>query len=180
MRIAHILICPSPLRFAQGWSLLCHQNHPTIMSLLRCQSGVRPWVGVTNGSEVTICGAWYDSGCRSPSQVNSLLTESWGAEYGRTSDRPCSRNSTRQASSRAEITIKSSCCKSVSTITQNMLCVFKKTLLVAFWHKYCSKNKSRCTKCTFDDELSEVWDTRAPGRLSDTAVKVLIRSLDAV
>lgn len=38
--------------------------------------------GVSNGSEVTICATWYDKGCRSPRQVNCLLTESWRAQYG--------------------------------------------------------------------------------------------------
>lgn len=33
---------------------------------------------------------------------------------------------------------------------------------------------------TFDDELSEVWDPGAPGGLGDTAVEVLIRSLDSI
>ncbi len=33
---------------------------------------------------------------------------------------------------------------------------------------------------TFDDKFSKVWDPRAPGGLSDTAVKVLICPLDAV
>lgn len=80
----------------EGWSLLCHQtiSQPCHYYAVKVVSGCG--VGVSNGSEVTICGTWYDRGCRSPSQVNGFLTESWRAEYGSLFDNCSSENNTCQ------------------------------------------------------------------------------------
>lgn len=84
------------LHFAEGCSLLCHQTlpQPCHYHAVKVVSG---WgLGVSNGSEVTICGTWYDRGCRSPSQVSSSLTESWRAQDGNLFDNLSPENNTRQ------------------------------------------------------------------------------------
>lgn len=86
---------------AAGWSLLCHQSipQPRHYYAVKVVSG---WgLGVSNGSEVTICGTWFDRASTSPSQVNSFLTESWRAAHGPRSNRRLfdncgSENNTRQ------------------------------------------------------------------------------------
>lgn len=42
------------------------------------------------------------------------------------------------------------------------------------------KMKREKAEVTFNNELGEVWDPRAPGGLGDAAVEVLIRSLDSI
>lgn len=77
-----------------GWILLCHQTIPQPCHYCAVKAVSGCVVAVSNASEVTICGTWYDRGCRRPSQVNSFLTESWRAECGSLFDNSSSQNNT--------------------------------------------------------------------------------------